>query len=176
MKASITMAALTAAASLIYSVTSAAGGHPRMYHSKPLARAAVPHTPQLIATDDPGDDDTAISLDPTLSSLCQSFIGKLNTYHPTRPNVDQINGDTIVPAGTQTGCESAQNEPTNAVNPFNPFNLVAGANDYRVFNTREARNDGSGWAYTTFDGGRKWLDVQLPHRAGRAGAAGARAD
>jgi hypothetical protein len=176
MKASMTMAALTAAASLIYSVTSAAGGHPRMFHSKPLARAAVPHTPQLIATDDPGDDDTAISLDPTLSSLCQSFIGKLNTYHPTRPNVDQINGDTTFLAGTQTGCGAAQNETTIAVNLFNPFNLVAGTNDYRVFNTREARNDGSGWAYTTFDGGRTWLNVQLPHLTFQTGATGTLSD
>jgi len=176
MKASMTMAALTAAASLVYSVTSAAGGHPRMFHSKPLARATVPHSPQLHITGDPGDDDTAISLDPTLSALCQSFIGKLNTYDPPRPNVDQINGDTIVPAGTQTGCASAQNETTIAVNPINPFNLVAGTNDYRIFNTREARNDGSGWAYTTFDGGRSWTNVQLPHLTFQTGATGALSD
>ena len=176
MKASITMAALTAAASLFYSVTSAAGGHPRMFQSKPLARATVSHSPQLIATGDPGDDDTAISLDPTLSALCQSFIGKLNTYNPPRPNVDQINGDTIVTVGSQTGCGSAQNETTIAVNPFNPLNLVAGTNDYRILNTRESRNDGSGWAYTTFDGGRTWLNVQLPHLTFQTGATGTLSD
>jgi hypothetical protein len=32
-----------------------------------------------------------------------------------------------------------------------------------VFNSREQRNDGSGWAYTTFDGGKTWKNVQLPH-------------
>ena len=54
-------------------------------------------------------------------------------------------------------------ETTIATNPFNPKNLVAGTNDYRIFNPRENRNDGSGWAYTTFDGGKTWLNVQLPH-------------
>ena len=63
--------------------------------------------------------------------------------------MDQINGDQLVLAGTQLGCETAQNETTIAVNPSNPRNLVAGTNDYRVFNTREGRNDGSGYAYTT---------------------------
>src|SRR5262249_24433916 len=92
------------------------------------------------------------------------------------PNVDQINGDTIVQAGTQLGCSAAQNETTIAVNPQNPRNLVAGTNDYRVFNTREGRNDGSGIAYTTFDGGRTWKDVQLPHLTFQTGATGSLLD
>jgi hypothetical protein len=78
-----------------------------------------------------------------------------------------------VQAGSQTGCQAAQNETTVAVNPANPRNLVAGSNDYRVFNTRENRNDGSGWAYTTFDGGRTWANVQLPHLTFQTGATGA---
>jgi hypothetical protein len=147
-----------------------------MFSASPLARSNVRHQALLNVTGDPGDDDTAVSLDPTLSALCQSFIGKLNTYDPPRPNVDQITGDTIVPAGTQTGCEAAQNETTIAVNPLNPLNLVAGANDYRVFNTREGRNDGSGLAYTTFDGGHKWLNVQLPHLTFQTGATGTLSD
>src|SRR5439155_8422466 len=57
-----------------------------------------------------------------------------------------------------------------ASNPSNPRNLVAGANDYRVFNTREQRNDASGWAYTTFDGGRTWANVVAPHLTFQTGA------
>lgn len=50
---------------------------------------------------------------------------------------------------------------------------MAGANDYRIFNTREQRNDGSGWAYTTFDGGHTWHNIQLPHLTYQTGATGA---
>jgi hypothetical protein len=110
---------------------------------------------------------------PALSARCQDFIGKPNPYPNPAPNVDQIVNDTIVAAGSQAGCSSAQNENSIAVNPANPKNLVAGANDYRVFNSREARNDSSGWAYSTFDGGRTWADVQLPHLTFQTGATGA---
>jgi hypothetical protein len=148
---------------------------PKMLSATPLARGPFPNA-LLTQTADPGDDDTAISLDPTLSALCQSLIGQLNNYRNPFPNVDQINGDTIVSAGTQTGCDSAQNETTISVNPWNPRNLVAGTNDYRIFNTREGRNDGSGWAYTTFDGGRTWRNVQLPHLTFQTGATGTLSD
>jgi hypothetical protein len=147
-----------------------------MAAATPLARAALFPNGVLGKGGDPGDDDTAISLAPTLSALCQSYIGKLNTYDNPRPNVDQINGDPFVLAGTQLGCNTAQNETTIAVNPGNPRNLVAGTNDYRVFNTRENRNDGSGYAYTTFDGGRRWLNVQLPHLTFQTGATGLLSD
>ncbi len=145
----------------------------RMFHSRPLAHQAVRHNALLSSSGDPGDDDTAISLDPSLSALCQSTIGQLNVYQPTGRNVDQISGDTVVSAGSQTGCGAAQNETTIAVNPRNAANLVGGTNDYRLFNTREGRNDGSGWAYATFDGGRTWRDVQLPHLTYQTGATGA---
>ena len=147
-----------------------------MMHAKPLARTALFPNGVLQKGGDPGDDDTAISLAPNLSALCQSYIGQLNNYANPRPNVDQINGDQIVLAGSQLGCDTAQNETTIAVNPSNPRNLVAGTNDYRVFNTREGRNDGAGFAYTTFDGGRSWLNVQLPHLTFQTGATGALSD
>jgi hypothetical protein len=149
---------------------------PKMMSAKPLSRTALFPNGVLQKGGDPGDDDTAISLAPNLSALCQSYIGQLNNYANPRPNVDQINGDQIVLAGTQLGCDTAQNETTIAVNPSNPRNLVAGTNDYRVFNTRENRNDGAGYAYTTFDGGRSWLNVQLPHLTFQTGATGALSD
>lgn len=149
---------------------------PHMRHAHPLARAIHPNNPLLPRGGDPGDDDTAISLDPTLSALCQSYLGLPNPYAATGRNVDQINGDSVVSAGSQTGCQAAQNETSIAVNPRNPNNLVAGTNDYRVFNARENRNDGSGWAYYTNNGGRTWGDVQLPHLTYQTGATGALSD
>ena len=117
--------------------------------------------------DDDGGDD------PTLSALCQTYLGHPSPYHSITPNVDVINGDTVVPSGSQQGCDAAQNETTISVNPANPRNIVSGTNDYRVFNTREARNDASGYVYTSFDGGHTWRDIQLPQLTFQTGATGA---
>lgn len=111
--------------------------------------------------------------DADLSALCQEFIGRTDVYRDPAPNVDQIVGDTTVEVGTQTGCKAAQNETSIAVNPYNPRNIVAGSNDYRVFNSREQRNDSTGWAYTSFDGGKTWKNIQLPGLTIATGATGA---
>src|SRR5215472_11598019 len=112
---------------------------PNLRHAQPL------HSPNLLLSDQDDDDDlTTIHSGPNLSALCQDFIGQPNPYSDPAPNVDQIVGDTIVSVGSQTGCAAAQNETTIVVNPNNPNNVVGGTNDYRVFNTRENRNDASG--------------------------------
>jgi hypothetical protein len=152
------------------------GKTPKMLSATPLARSRPFPNSLLNNAGDPGDDDTAISLAPALSALCQSFIGQLHNYRNPSPNVDQIRDDAVVLAGTQLGCDTAQNETTIAVNPFNPRNLVSGTNDYRIFNTREGRNDGSGFAYTTLDGGHTWKDVLLPHLTFQTGATGTLSD
>jgi hypothetical protein len=149
---------------------------PHMAAARPLSRHSALHNPLLSPTAVTSEDQTAISLAPNLSALCQSFIGKPNPYPDPRPNVDEINGDTIVLTGSQTGCSAAQNETTIVVNPENPLNLVSGTNDYRVFNSRENRNDSSGYAYATFDGGQTWTDVQVPHLTFQTGATGALSD
>lgn len=59
---------------------------------------------------------------------------------------------------------------SSPVNPRDPDNLVAGANDYRLFNARESRNDGAGVAYASFDGGHTWTDTILPHLTIQTGA------
>ena len=145
-------------------------GHARA----PRAGVAPTHTvPNELLWQVLSAKDADAAPEPNLSALCRSYIGKPNPYHALAPNVDAINGDAIVAAGSQTGCSTAQNETTIAVNPYNPANLVAGSNDYRVFNTREGRNDGSGWAYTTTDGGRTWTNVQLPKLTFQTGGTGA---
>jgi hypothetical protein len=121
-------------------------------------------------------DDDANAQEPAVSALCQDYLGQPNPYPPIAPNIDVIHDDTAVQSGSQLGCESAQNETTIATNPYNPRNLVAGSNDYRVFNTREQRNDSSGWAYTSFDSGKTWRNVQLPHLTFQTGATGALSD
>jgi hypothetical protein len=61
------------------------------------------------------------------------------------------------------------NELTIAVNPENPNHLVAGSNDYfyRFNNSTGARQAlvPTGF-FTSFDGGRTWIDGQIPLRSG----------
>jgi hypothetical protein len=119
-----------------------------------------------------GEDEGEGEDDPDISALCQDFVSKPNPYRNPAPNVDQILGDTTVTVGSQAGCSSAQNETSIAVNPVNPRNIVAGANDYRVFVEREQRNDSTGWAYTSFDGGKTWKNQVLPGLTIATGATG----
>ncbi len=89
-----------------------------------------------------------------------------NPYLPFVSNVNIIVGDNYnVGAGVNQGCRTPQNETTIAVNPANPNNLVAGANDYRdccVLSAGTLRNDGSGYVYTSTDGGTTWINIKLP--------------
>jgi hypothetical protein len=135
------------------------------------ARHRVPNPllKEVLSEEDEGEGQD----DPAISALCQGFIDKPNPYRNPAPNVDQIRGDSIVVAGAQTGCSSAQNETSIAVNPYNPRNIVAGANDYRVFVPREDRNDATGWAYASLDGGKTWKNTLLPGLTVATGATGA---
>jgi hypothetical protein len=141
--------------------------HSARAHTAPAKRTHTTPNPLLKEQFSSGTDEQP---DANVSALCQSFLGTPNPYAPIAPNVDAISGDTVVPVGSPTGCAAMQNETTIAQNPDNPRNLVAGANDYRLFNTRENRNDGAGFAYTSFDGGKTWKDIQLPHLTFQTGA------
>ncbi len=154
-------------------VDSSAIGHARAPRAAAAPTTSTHTVPNELLAQTLAEGDEDAQPEPNLSALCQSYIGQLNVYGPVAPNVDQIVGDTTVPVGSQTGCQAAQNETTIAVDPFNPNNIVAGTNDYRVFVQREGRNDGTGWAYATRDGGRTWTNVQLPGLTLQTGATGA---
>jgi hypothetical protein len=165
--ATLTALVLPLAVVLAPAAHAAGGGSPLPVdplHSKHKIAAEARHdVPNPLLKEQFAEEEEEDGDDPALSALCQTYLGKPNPYRPLAPNNDVIAGDTIVPTGSQTGCSTAQNETTIAVNPENPRNIVAGSNDYRLYNTREARNDSGGFAYTSFDGGRTWANVQLPH-------------
>jgi hypothetical protein len=153
----------TVAATAVPAVASAAAPPSdvqRVQHANLHPYAQGPHNPRLKQVLSRGEDDAPEA--PSITAKCQKYVGKPNPYKPTGSNVDMIVGDNIVSVGSQAGCYTAQNENTIAVNPNNPNNIVSGTNDYRVYNARENRNDSSGWAYTSMDGGKTWTNVLLP--------------
>jgi hypothetical protein len=120
--------------------------------------------------EDQEDYDTPISA----AGLCRSNpFDTTGAYGPLGTNVDAIIGDAVNNSGfSNFGCTTPQNETTIAVNPTNPKNLVAGANDYRVCCDFTGLNDGTGWAYYSLDGGTTWQNVQLPGLTAETGGAG----
>ena len=119
-----------------------------------------------------GDDDDFDTPDAAVA-LCRSApFTTLAAYAPTS-DTDAIVGDAVNNSGASNlGCTTPQNETTIAVDPSNPRHLVAGANDYRVCCDFTALNDGTGWAYTSFDGGATWANVQLPGLTAETGGQG----
>lgn len=156
----------------------AANGHA---HAHPYMKGVLPtHGKNSLQNITLAGDDGDTNADPgtNLSALCQSYLGSpnVNPYANPAPNVDMIHGDTAVVNGSQKGCGAAQNETSIAVNPHNPNDLVGGTNDYRLFNSREGRHDGSGWYYTSTNGGTTWTNNVLPGLTYQTGATGALSD
>jgi len=120
------------------------------------------------------DDEQPLDSPRLAAGLCRSAPFNLpGTYGPLGSNVDAIVGDAVNNSGfSNLGCTTPQNETTIAINPTNPMNVVAGANDYRVCCDFTGLNDATGWAYYSFDGGATWGNVQLPALTVETGAAG----
>ena len=119
-------------------------------------------------------DDEELDAPDAAAGLCRStpFNTPAGAYAPLAPTeVDAINGDPTNNSGfSNFGCTTPQNETSIAVNPQNANNLVAGANDYRVCCDFTGLNDGTGWAYYSFDGGQTWGNVQVPGLTAETGA------
>ena len=120
-----------------------------------------------------GETDSALDTPLQAVGLCRSAPFDTLIAYAATSNVDMIVGDSINNSGASNfGCTTPQNETSVAVNPTNPNNLVAGANDYRVCCDFTGLNDGTGWAYSSFDGGAHWLNVQVPGLTAETGGSG----
>src|SRR5690349_11373059 len=110
-----------------------------------------------------GDADEQLEPSDAVIALCRSAPWNVpGAYAPTS-DINVITGDPVNNSGASNlGCRTPQNETTIAVDPSNPNHLVAGANDYRVCCDFTGLNDGTGWAYSSFDGGVTWTNVQPP--------------
>lgn len=120
------------------------------------------------------EDNEPLDSPTDAAGLCRSHpFNSTGAYGPLGSNVDAIVGDALNSSGfSNFGCSTPQNETTIAVNPTNPNNLIAGANDYRVCCDFTGLNDGTGWAYFSFDGGASWANVQLPGLTAETGGTG----
>jgi len=120
-----------------------------------------------------GDPDSEFEPPDAAVGLCRSAPWNLpGAYAPTT-DINAITGDAVNNSGASNlGCTTPQNETAIAVDPSNPMHLVAGANDYRVCCDFTALNDSTGWAYTSFDGGLTWTNVQLPGLTAETGGQG----
>lgn len=74
---------------------------------------------------------------------------------PAPANPGKIDSDIRNIKVNQDYSDFPQNETVIAVNPLNRRNLVAGANDYRI-------GYGQSGFYTSFDGGKSWIDGIIP--------------
>ncbi len=140
----------------------AAGNSTTVTPHSPLARGEV--------NDNPDNSIDAFALCQAAPALGLSF----RYAKPSRGEVNAIVNDGVDPTtgNSNSGCTAPQNETTIAVNPRNPRNLIAGANDYRLFSPASGRLDGSGWAYSSFDGGKTWTNVLLPALVVQTGGTG----
>jgi hypothetical protein len=120
------------------------------------------------------EDDEDFDTPDAAAGLCRSTpFSTTAAYGPLGTNVDAIVGDPTNSTGfSNFGCQTPQNETTIAVNPTNPANIIAGANDYRVCCDFTGLNDSTGWAYFSKNGGATWGNVQLPGLTAETGAAG----
>jgi len=120
-----------------------------------------------------GENDSAFDSPLTGAGLCRAAPFNTLVAYSATTNTDMIVGDPINNSGASNfGCSTPQNETTVAVNPTNANNVVAGANDYRVCCDFTGLNDGTGWAYYSFDGGATWHNVLVPGLTAETGGSG----
>jgi hypothetical protein len=144
----------------------------------PVATAASPKDhfkPSAVNTPWSGEVDANPDNSTSSWGLCRTLAATPDFSYapPSGGEVDAITGDRLNDSGASNfGCTTPQNETTIAVNPTDPQNLVAGANDYRTGYDFQGLNDGTGWAYYSFDGGATWGNVQVPGLTAETGGKG----
>ena len=120
-----------------------------------------------------GDDDGNLDTPGAAVGLCRSAPFNTSAAYAPTSNIDAIVGDAVNNSGASNfGCQTPQNETAIAVDPSNPQHVVAGANDYRVCCDFQGLNDSTAWAYTSFDGGATWTNVQVPGLTAETGGQG----
>ncbi len=127
---------------------------------------------------------TALTQASPPSALSVDFERRVNRLNSALPTPTGATPPTPIPRFPQT----KQNEPTIAVNPLNPLNLIAGANDEQaeppcqdlngngVLNGLAecpfAPNVGDSGVYVSTDGGNTWTDLGVLDTVTPAAAAG----
>ena len=120
-----------------------------------------------------GGDDEDFDTPGEAVGLCRSAPFNTTAAYAPTTDIDAIVNDPVNNSGASNlGCNTPQNETTIAVDPNNPNHLVAGANDYRVCCDFTGLNDTTAWAYTSFDGGNTWTNVQVPGLTAQTGGQG----
>src|SRR5262245_15490954 len=119
------------------------------------------------------DDEDDFDTPDAAVALCRSTPFNTDAAYAPTSDTNAIVGDALNNSGASNlGCTTPQNETSIAVDPSNPQHLVAGANDYRVCCDFTALNDSTAWAYTSFDGGATWTNVQVPGLTAETGGQG----
>src|SRR4051794_5348507 len=139
-----TVPLVAAVAALALTVPAAGASAATTDRAASAAAKAQPRSPWV----GPREDETPDGDADAANALCRDIADGSLSFSYGRPRageVDAIVRDRVNNSGeANLGCTTPQNETTIAVNPRNPHNLVAGANDYRVCCDFLGRNDGTG--------------------------------
>src|SRR5947209_15832097 len=112
---------------------------------------------------------TTVQSAPTVDSF--GAVTSSATALSAGPNVNVVGSADVTQKATISGAsvatcnpgkQTAQNETTIAVNPANASYLVAGVNDYRIYEPSEHRYDGSGGYFRSGNAGGAWTAGFLP--------------
>jgi hypothetical protein len=133
--------------------------------SESLASALGPTSPTFAPSGDEGGGPDGAPFAPPKSFGSPGGAGSPTTYFPSssgqcsarRGNNVKVNQNCLnVSDPTLQGRAQANNEPSIAVNPFNPRQFVASDNNY-------IRGDGTCGSYYSLNGGRSWNDATTPN-------------
>src|ERR1051326_7673538 len=102
------------------------------------------------------------------SPLIQSADANISEANFKNPSSPICSTATSGSSNVNTDCEGTapHNETALAVNPTNPLNIIASANDYQLFTNsadRTAVETSYSRAHVTFDGGKTWTSYPITY-------------